>query len=445
MAKYNYTKHEKWKTTFVLESSVGATTYNYTVYTNYTLSSTGNVTFIGQKELRNTYIGETVYVPKTNTSFSYFVVKGTYDPSISNYIQHSYGRVEISTGAGRVINEFVADEGLYPTNGLHTDGFWYVRGGLANVTPTIILTTVDGRTFYENETFLISGTAQDTDVGNIVSVKYQINNEPIRAIETKISAGTNIPFNKTLTLKNSRLLDGNTLVTEVLGDGSQHILKVWAEDDQGGKSQEQIRSFYVVANRAPVINVDNIANQSGAVNTDTITISGRASDPDGNTLTAKYRVNTGPLNDLPLVNGEWTLTFPIKQLIDGDNSVIIEATDSYNFKSSKTARLKKEFKANALEQSVQRYKIEPPKGSAKGVLLWVQREETQTVSAEISMVDSGSAESYVPMTLTVTAPIGLDNLEDEFIYEADAPRTNIHLKLNITGSGAVTLISGVLS
>lgn len=315
-----------------------------------------------------------------------------------------------------------------------------------NKVPTINLTTIDGRKFYENETFLINGTATDADIGNIVSVKYQINSEPVRAIETKISSGTSIPFNKTLTMKNSRLMDGTTPVTEVLGDGSQHILKVWAEDDQGGKSPEQIRSFYVVANRAPVINVDNIANQTGAVNADTITITGRASDPDGNAMTAKYRVNTGPLNDLPLTtNGEWTLSFPIKQLVDGENSVIIEATDSYNFKSSKTVRLKKEFKSSQLGQSVQRYKIEPPKGSAKGVILWVQREEAQRVSAEISMVDNGATESYVPMDLTVTAPIGIGNVEDEFVYEADAPRTNIHLKLNITGTGSVTLISGVLS
>lgn len=550
MATYPYTKYAVRKgyeeviyNTKISElSGVGG-------YVNLNINQeNGNVTVYGTRAniVNGVYSDFPVYEKTGNTSYMKYEIR---DNANRNLIEYTCFVRQVST-KGDSITIVWAEDGTYPVDGIHTDGFWYVRGSSSNTppttpgkpvatgefraggdvniswpastdaqgqpieynlerkeyrgnlssswintlsinvpttrysipsdtaithlefrisardssnaysgyspisdkynitnnkTPTINLTTVDGRTFYENETFLISGTAKDLDIGNVVNVKYQINSEPVRAIETKISTGADISFNRTLTLKNSRLLDGTTPVTEVLADSSQHVLKVWAEDDQGGKSPEQIRTFYVVANRAPVINVDNIADQSGMVNADTIRITGRANDPDGNEITAKYRINTGALIDLPLNNGEWIVTLPIKQLVDGNNNIAIEVTDSYNFKSTKTIRLRKDFRATELAESVQRYKIEPPRGSAKGILLWVQREESQTVEASISMVDSGSQESYTPMNLSVTAPVGNGMVEDEFIYEADAARASIHLKLNITGSGSVALISGVLT
>lgn len=549
MAKYFYTKHiAEYIATFGMTVPSTYTGKNHRWYKNYSLDpKNGYVTFTNLVFLGDLEPGTIVYNPSSSSQFEYAKILAQGVANNSDYTQHELGRVQVATGPGTLlVSGIIAEDGTFPTNGIHTDGSWYVRGELYlddwtpgtisitgdlqrgngivvnwgrppttitvnqyevsyqlyrdnvaqgwsfminsitgshaftlptdarvngiefrvralissggwsnyrvsekynlnnNKVPTINLTTIDGRTFYENETFLISGTAKDLDIGNVVNVKYQINSEPVRAIETKISTGADISFNRTLTLKNSRLLDGTTPVTEVLADSSQHVLKVWAEDDQGGKSPEQIRTFYVVANRAPVINVDNIADQSGMVNADTIRITGRANDPDGNDITAKYRINTGALVDLPLNNGEWIVTLPIKQLVDGNNNITIEVTDSYNFKSTKTIRLRKDFRATELPESVQRYKIEPPRGSAKGILLWVQREESQTVEASISMSDVGSQESYTPMNLSVTAPVGNGVVEDEFIYEADTARASIHLKLNITGSGSVALISGVL-
>ena len=61
------------------------------------------------------------------------------------------------------------------------------------------------------------------------------------------------------------------------------------------------------------------------------------------------------------------------------------------------------------------------------------------------MTNGVEQEKYVPMTLTNSAPVSLGILEDELTFQADTAKDNINVKLNIEGTGAVTLISGVLS
>ena len=70
------------------------------------------------------------------------------------------------------------------------------------------------------------------------------------------------------------------------------------------------------------------------------------------------------------------------------------------------------------------------------------------MTAEISMTTGSEQEQFVPMSLTNTAPItpieaGI--VEDEFIYQADADKENIILKLNLSNDQPITLITGVLS
>ena len=346
-----------------------------------------------------------------------------------------------------VTSNIVADEGTYPENGKHSDGFWYVKKATANAFPTLILNTTDNRTLYENDTFLIEGQANDSDNGNIINVKYQINGGTIRAIDTKVSDGiTPLFFNKQLRFKNGKLLDGETELTTALAENTPHQLRVGSEDDQGGKSAEQIRTFYVVPNRAPVITVDSIANQNDLINSDKLTISGTTSDPDSNDVIVKYKINSGLATQVysgPA--GEWTFDILLKDLLDGENRIVVEVTDTYNFKTSKTIKLNKTANLTPLSESVQRYKIVSPTGSAQGVLLWIQRSEDLVVSAEISMTNGSEQETYTAMTLTNSAPVSLGILEDEFTFQADTAKENINVKLNITGIGAVTLISGVLN
>ncbi|MED4399761.1 hypothetical protein [Metabacillus fastidiosus] len=318
---------------------------------------------------------------------------------------------------------------------------------LQNSEPTVVLNTLNSLTLYENDTFTIEGSASDMDNGNILNVKYQLNSGTIRALATAISNGsTPITFNKQLTCKAGKLFDGETPLTDALVEGTAHTLKVWAEDDQGGKSTEQIRTFYVVPNRAPLLTVDPFTPQSDMINNDTITISGTSSDPDGNDVTVNYKLNNRLTTEiLRGVAGPWSFNLKLKDLIDGENMIVVEVIDSYNFKVSKTIKLNKTANLTPLTQSKQRYKITPPTGSAQGVLLWIQREEGSTVSTKISMTTGSEQEQFVPMTLSNSAPVGPGIVEDEFTYQATGVKDNIYVELTLSGTDAVTLVSGVLS
>ncbi|MGE7621680.1 hypothetical protein ACQKMD_01135 [Viridibacillus sp. NPDC096237] len=321
-----------------------------------------------------------------------------------------------------------------------------------NVVPTLTLNTENNKTLYENDSFLIDGSTLDKDNGNIVNVKYQLNGGQAKAITTEISNGTKpIVFSKQLTFKSGKLYDGETALTEALADGVAHQLKVFAEDDQGGKSAEQTRSFFVVPNRAPAIVVNPIEKPTGVIDSDKFPISGVCSDPDGNDVIVSYKINTSLATEIYRgKGGDWTFDVAFSSLKIGENIIIVEVIDSHNFKTSKTIKLNKAVNSTPILNSVARYKIVPPTGTAKGVLLWIQKEKGLNIDAEISMTETGVQEKFVEMPLTNSAPIDSFITEDQFVYEAAEMKENIIVKLNLSRESAevsdsITLISGVLS
>lgn len=131
-----------------------------------------------------------------------------------------------------------------------------------NIIPTLTLSTTNNLILNENDTFVIDGQAIDSDIGNVVNVKYQINDNTVQIITSNTSDGTTqIPFSKTLTFKGGKLYDGINTVTVALLEGISYTLKVWSEDNQGGKSTEVIRNFTVIPvvknRRNPSISVNN--------------------------------------------------------------------------------------------------------------------------------------------------------------------------------------------
>ncbi|MEX3625822.1 hypothetical protein [Viridibacillus arvi] len=303
-----------------------------------------------------------------------------------------------------------------------------------NVAPTLTLDTESNKTLYENDTFLIDGSALDKDNGNIVNVKYQLNGGQARAITTEISNGTKpIAFSKQLTFKDGKLYDGDTAITDKLVDGVSHTLKVFAEDDQGGKSAEQTRSFFVVPNRAPAITINPIEKPTGVIDSDKFPVSGTCSDPDGNDVIVSYKINTSLATEVYRgKGGDWTFDVALSSLNIGENIIIVEVTDSHNFKTSKTIKLNKAVKSTPILNSVVRYKIKPPTGSAKGVLLCVQKDKDLNVSAEISMTETGVQEHFVEMPLKSSTPPDSLIAEDVFAFEATEAKDNIHIKLNLS-------------
>lgn len=332
------------------------------------------------------------------------------------------------------------------------DGEFTTSQGFAltvtNTAPTVSVSSPSANvTLYENDLLNLTGSASDVNANQSVTIYAQVNNE-IRIVLAVGLSNAPIPFSKQLKFKAGKLFDGETAITGTLADGIPHTLKVWAQDGDGGQSAITERTFYVVPNRPPTLTVDTV-QPSGIINTDKFKVSGTASDSDENAVTAAYRINGGNSVTLEIIEGKWTFDITLAQLQVGQNAIVVELTDSYNFKVSKTIKLNKDEVKTPILQSVARYKIEPPKGSAKGVLLWIQRDVGLNLNVELSMTLRGEQEQYVTLVSTNTALVSEGVVEDEFYHEATEAKDNIILKLTAARNEVnidhkIHLISGVL-
>ncbi|USG63965.1 hypothetical protein NDK47_17605 [Brevibacillus ruminantium] len=321
-----------------------------------------------------------------------------------------------------------------------------------NSVPTVSLSTSNNQVLTEGNTFTIAGSAKDEDSGNVVTVKYKINNGSERNLDAKVSDGSSpIPFSKALTYRGGRLYDGSTDVSGLLAEGTTHTLSVWAVDDQGGQSAVVTRSFTVKYNKAPALTVNTFTPvQSGLIPPDTITLSGTASDPDGNTVTVKGKLNTGTEKTLlsGVSSGNWSFPFKVSELKTGTNAVTITATDQFGASTVKTFNVKNEVVEKPMKKAVARYRILPPLGSAKEILAWLKREKGDLViDAEASFVDAGQPEQYIPMSKS-SADINAKITEDELIGTVTTPKADVVFKqtlsrTNASSTEAATMLVGV--
>ncbi|MGR6904716.1 hypothetical protein [Lysinibacillus sp. BSL11] len=321
-----------------------------------------------------------------------------------------------------------------------------------NVVPTVTLTGPgENTTLYENDTFTIAGTAYDDDADQSVTVYYQINSEQRKVLATNLSK-TQITLSKQLIFKGGKLFDGEVVLTDTLAEGVPHTLKVWAVDNEGAQSTTIERTFYVVPNRAPLLAIDAVV-PSGIINTDKFKISGTASDQDANSnIKVNYRINgANPVEVYNGAGGAWEFEVSLAQLVVNENTIIIEVIDNYDAKTSKTIKLNKNEVKTPILQSVARYKISPPKGSARGVLIWVQRDEELDLKVELSMTLLGEQEQYILLEADPDkiVPVTDGIVEDEYYHETVEPKDNIILKLtttrpNISIDNKVYLIMGVV-
>ena len=331
-------------------------------------------------------------------------------------------------------------------------GVYYEGQITTNNKPTIaIISPENNRTLYENDVLNISGDAYDADKDQSVTVFYQIDSEQRKVLATNISQ-TQITLSKQLTFKDSKLFDGETVLTGTLTEGVAHTLKVWAVDSENGQSATIERTFYVVPNRAPLLSVDAVV-PSGIINTDKFKISGTASDQDANSnIKVNYRINgANPVEVYNGAGGAWEFEVSLAQLVVNENTIIIEVIDNYDAKTSKTIKLNKNEVKTPILQSVARYKISPPKGSARGVLIWVQRDEDLDLKVELSMTLIGEQEQFILLELDPDkiVPVTDGIVEDEYYHETVEPKDNIILKLtttrpNINIDNKVYLIMGVV-
>lgn len=212
--------------------------------------------------------------------------------------------------------------------------------GILNQQPTVTLTTADGQMLTEGATLQVEGSAMEFDVDNNVLVKYRINSGPTRNLASGVSDGvTPISFARGLTYRNKRIWDG---VTDVIGvdlvEDAEHILRVWAEDDQGGKSAEVIRKFRVVWNWPPEISGEN--GDLGILEMAPV-VTYSVSDPEGNAFTVVEKINGVELRSYPgEPSREERFEIPLDTWLRLEPGVLhtisLEATDSDGGKSTRT-------------------------------------------------------------------------------------------------------------
>ncbi|RED19438.1 hypothetical protein DES34_1553, partial [Brevibacillus brevis] len=192
-----------------------------------------------------------------------------------------------------------------------------------------------------------------------------------------------------------------------------------------------------------VANNDNLSDDSP------ITINGTVSDPDGNSVTMKYRLNGGADVPVSVSGGAWTITVTPKQMVSGSNNLVITATDSLGATTVVTFSLTRSVTKTRLKTAHARYKLSPQSTTAKEVLAWLQHETGDLkVDGALSIVAAGAAESYQSMTKT-SAPVITGILETEFIGTYATGNAQLHLKLTLSSNDAnstasATSLSGAI-
>jgi hypothetical protein len=322
-----------------------------------------------------------------------------------------------------------------------------------NSAPTVEITTANNQTLYEGDSLIISGSANDADVGNALIVKLKFDEEPEKNILVTTSTGTPQPISYTVTFKKGRLYDSaDNPVTPELNKDVVHSFTVYAKDDSGAESPRIVRQFMVVPNRNPIININPLEPLTSMVPTDTVTISGTVNDPDeGDTVTMEYKLNQGPFQPVTMQGETWSFSISVGDLRDGENIIELKAIDNKGGVTVKRMAIDQTPRIVPVKVSQSRYMILPPKGEMKGLVAWIQRKKGDLqVKGDLSIVATGQPESFVPMEKT-SAELSHALDEDQFIGSVETAGQNVTIKLTETrtdalnSSAAITKIAGVIN
>lgn len=322
-----------------------------------------------------------------------------------------------STTKGTFIETIKAEDGTYPNDGVK-EGYWYVKKGLVNKPPVLNLTTLNSLILHEKDQLPIAGDVTDTDVGNVVTVKYQINSTTVRNVKAYVSTGAKETFDKPLTFRGGNLYDGSTLVASHLAEGVNHSLKVWAEDDQGGKSEIATRTFKVITNRPPVLAITSTPIANNLLDEDTITIEGTATDPDDNAMTLTAQIHdvteTIPIDN----NGQWSFSFALNLLKDGDNLITFTLADQYQVTDTARVKVTRNAQRTYTQNVAMRLAVSSPE-DIDTLIMWIKRGAADNkLRAMISIDKPGEEQNFVVMEKreTISNIAGSAVHEDEFFF-----------------------------
>ncbi|MGG1531367.1 Ig-like domain-containing protein [Brevibacillus agri] len=262
------------------------------------------------------------------------------------YYMYSWAQ-ETYTGnsAGRAIRGYLSARGWDYYGAAARFGVgWRPVLEVLNSVPSVTLTNpANNQTLAEGNTLPVEGAATDSDSGNVLTVKYKINNGPTRALQSGVSDGSKpISFARTLTYSGKRMYDGATDVVGVdLAENTDHTLTVWAEDDKGGKSAEVTRKFRVIWNRPPTISGEN--GDLGIME-EPPSVEYTVTEPETNPFTVTEKINGQVIRTFAGVAGrQETITIPHElwlRLEPGvQHALTIETSDDQGMTSTRTYTL----------------------------------------------------------------------------------------------------------
>ena len=159
------------------------TTYRPEFYTSYTFNKLkGSYDLAGTKVTTHPALGTPMYtkVLRGNETVLLRIIRtrvsGHDDDGYYEYTVFNQAFLFDSIGKGTLhTTNVVAPDLSLPNDGIHWDGFWYVKKGLANFTPAITVNTPSTiKYFGANQDISISGTIQDGD-NDTVTISATIN------------------------------------------------------------------------------------------------------------------------------------------------------------------------------------------------------------------------------------------------------------------------------
>ncbi|MDU5080218.1 hypothetical protein [uncultured Tissierella sp.] len=213
---------------------------------------------------------------------------------------------------GSFIEEIVAEDGAYPSNG-RSGSYWYVKGGLANSPPTI--DGIDSNLGDKNLGFMISYEVDDVDSADSLIVTEKLNGSIIKTIN-------GAPRNQPLEIK----ITNKTLFSLPLN--SKNTIEIKVDDQNGGIAYR--RYTFRRTNTAPVISDED---QDIGQKIEPFSVEFNATDNEGNSLTVKtylngikkeeYQVGDGATNTFTISSEDWY------KLGIGTHSIKIEAIDEH--------------------------------------------------------------------------------------------------------------------
>ena len=207
----------------------------------------------------------------------------------------------------------IAEDGTYPDDGIHTDGYWYVKDRLANVAPTISGSDED---LGDKKTpFTKTFTVDDGDAGQTLDVVVRLNGTQISTI-SNATRGQEY----TVTIDQAKF-DALTL-------NVQNTIEITVSDGQGASAVR--RWYFKRSNTNPTVTV---ANSNMGEQNEPFSFSFTPNDADGDAITGKVFLDDVQIFDLgTLTKGESKSVtlgkMDYSKLRNGSHKIRIEATDS---------------------------------------------------------------------------------------------------------------------